>query len=158
MAQNRKCRTKYSSTLYHALSTSGINRSCACGAAPSNRKPTTTMPKGARATHRNSKNSRTLVQKQPSAVAAPQPKNRASRSRLPVGAAGTLLDIVCLPRFEAQVAADGAQDVFSYARLRAPPSRHFPGRERIGRTLQNRRQLRKVPQQHGGHVVVVDPV
>src|ERR1700682_1789805 len=102
MAQNRKCKTKNSSTLYQALSTSGISRSCACGGAPRNRKPTTTMPKGARATHRNSKNSRTASQKQPSAVAPSQPKNRDSRWCKVGGAAGALLDIVCLQRLAAK--------------------------------------------------------
>jgi hypothetical protein len=59
------------------------------------------MLKGARATHRNSKNSRTLVQKQPSAVAAPQPKNQDSRWRKVRGTAGMLLDIVCLQGLKA---------------------------------------------------------
>src|SRR5580692_3218813 len=100
MAQNRKCKTKNNSTQPHALSTNGTNRSCACGVAPSNRKPTITMLKGARATHRNSKNSRTFVQKQPSAVAAPQPKNQDDLWRKVRGTAGMLLDIVCLQGLE----------------------------------------------------------
>ena len=41
---------------------------------------------------------------------------------------------------------------------RGRPSRRFPRRERVVGALQDRRQLGEVPQQHRGHVVVVDPV